>query len=212
MARLRPAALTAKPPADTSSITPIRPSVLWPDRGSLSCGAHAGGAGRRRRELTGEPFRWTNPGAGQLRHRCSARLVLMVMSPRLVPVNSLSSRPWFQEPEGLTGGVAAAVGVSEPVSGSNKGNVDFGTGCGTGGRGQGGPCHRRHVGIRNTTVFGTRETRRDQSAKTGADNHRFRPKEGRTGSNHGVIGTKEDGERLGSPALRTAGSHERPLF
>src|SRR4051794_118175 len=108
--------------------------------------------------------------------------------------------------------MAAAAGVSEPVSGPNKGNDDFGMGYGTGGRGQASPRPRRPAGVRNTTVFGTRETRRDQSAKTGADNHRFRPKEGRTSSDHGVIGTMEDGERLGSPALRTAGSHERPLF
>src|SRR5215210_9336408 len=53
--------------------------------------------------------------------------------------------------------MAAAVGVSEPVSGPNKGNDDFGTGFGTGDRGQGSQCRRGHLGIRNTTVFETPE-------------------------------------------------------
>jgi hypothetical protein len=59
------------------------------------------------------------------------------------------------EPDGLIGGMAAAVGVSEPLSVSNKGIDDFGTGVGTGGRGQASLCCRGHLGIRNTNVFGT---------------------------------------------------------
>jgi hypothetical protein len=51
--------------------------------------------------------------------------------------------------------MAAAAGVPEPISGPNIGNDDFGTGFGTGGRGQGGQCRSVHLGIRNTNVFET---------------------------------------------------------
>jgi hypothetical protein len=51
--------------------------------------------------------------------------------------------------------MAAAVGVSEPISGPNNGNDDLGTGFGTGDRGQGGQCRRGYLGIRNTNVFET---------------------------------------------------------
>jgi hypothetical protein len=63
----------------------------------------------------------------------------------------------FQEPEGLGGGMQAAVGVSEPDSGPDKGNDD----CGTGGRGQGGLCRKELLRIQNTNVFGPQVTGHD---------------------------------------------------
>ena len=61
----------------------------------------------------------------------------------------------LQEPEGLTGGMATAVGVSKPVNGPSNGNDDCGTGFGTGGRAQASQCRRGQLGVRNTNVFGT---------------------------------------------------------